>query len=212
MNTGFVNTGFENTGSENTGSVPPNVVLTGFMGTGKTSVGRALAELLGRTFVDTDHLIELRHGSIPDIFARSGEDVFRGYERDTARALAEQEGLVISTGGRLMLDPINAELLGAAGRVFALTAPVHEILKRVLADIEGPPRPLLSGDDPENRIHRLLAERADGYGRFTIIDTQGREPTEIAADIANRLTAEPDRPEQDSDETDPTDSDEVATP
>src|SRR5690606_6565646 len=99
-----------------------NVVLTGFMGTGKTTVGRLLAERLGFEFVDTDALITERHGPIPEIFARDGEAAFRQFERALAAELAERSGLVVSTGGRLMLDPASAAALGNGAAVFCLTA------------------------------------------------------------------------------------------
>jgi shikimate kinase len=158
------------------------------MGTGKTSVGRELAALLGMGFVDTDQVIEERHGPIPQIFVQSGEDVFRDYERQLAAELAEQENLVVSTGGRLMLDDANAEVLGESGIVFALHASAEEILRRVLADEAGADRPLLAGDDPATNVRRLLGERAAGYGRFTIVKTEGRDPNEIAVEIARLLS------------------------
>ena len=93
-----------------------NVVLTGFMGTGKTTVGRLLADELGYEFVDTDELIEQRHGSIADLFATRGEEAFRELERDVAAELARRSGLVVSTGGRMMLDPANVRALSASGQ------------------------------------------------------------------------------------------------
>ncbi len=124
-----------------------NVVLTGFMGTGKTTVGRLLAERLGFEFVDTDHLIEADHGPIPLIFAEQGEAAFRAIESAVAVELAGRHSLVIATGGRLMLDEANAAALTATGRTFCLTAPTSVILERVLGD-GTTHRPLLDGDDP----------------------------------------------------------------
>ena len=163
-----------------------NVVLTGFMGTGKSTVGRALAELLELEFFDTDHLIEADHGPIPVIFAEQGEAAFRSIESDVAAELAARKGLVIATGGRLMLDPNNATALAATGRVFCLSAPVEVILERVIGDGTAH-RPLLDGDDPDGRIRALLTERAEAYGTFEQVDTVSRSPTAIAADIAARL-------------------------
>ena len=154
-------------------------MLTGFMGTGKTTVGRIVAQRLGFDFVDTDGLIEAEHGPIPLIFADEGEEAFRRYEHQIAVELAARRDTVIATGGRLMLDPDNAEVLGATATVVALTAPVEEILRRVLAD-DGAVRPLLVGDDPAARIRSLLAERAPLYARFTTIDTADRTPEQIA--------------------------------
>jgi shikimate kinase len=163
-----------------------NIVLTGFMGTGKTTVGRALADKLGFEFADTDAVIVERHGPIADIFAQQGEDSFRAIERDLAAELADRSGLVVSTGGRMMLDPANAATLGARGRVFCLAASVDELHRRIVEG-SGAPRPLLAGDDPRARIEELLAERAEGYGVFPQVDTDGRSPTTIADDIIARL-------------------------
>ena len=167
-------------------SLAGNVVLTGFMGTGKSTVGRALAEQLALEFVDTDQVIEANHGPIPVIFAEQVEAAFRSIERDVAADLAQQSGLVIATGGRLMLDPANAAALAATGRVFCLSAPVEVILDRVIGDGTAH-RPLLNGDDPAGRIRALLTERAAAYGQFEQVDTVKRSPTELAADIASRL-------------------------
>src|SRR5690349_2084330 len=154
-----------------------NVVLTGFMGTGKTTVGRILADLLGDEFVDTDDVIAARHGPIETIFSERGEAAFRELEREVARELAERDRLVISTGGRLMLDPVNAAVLGADARVFCLTASAETIAARVL---EGPARPLLAGPDPIARIRALLAERAPLYAAFEQVATDSLTPSDIA--------------------------------
>ena len=161
----------------------PNIVLTGFMGTGKTTVGVLLAELLGYDFVDTDQVIEADHGPIPLIFAEQGEAAFRAIEREVAAELAERSGTVIATGGRMLLDERNARVLSNGGRVFCLTAPAEVIVARVVAD-GTEDRPLLRGDDPAGRVRELLAERRAGYARFEQIDTDGRSPDEIARAIA----------------------------
>ncbi|MFZ0546133.1 MAG: shikimate kinase [Candidatus Promineifilaceae bacterium] len=164
-----------------------NVILTGFMGTGKTTVGLLLAERLGYGFVDTDGLIEERYGrSIPDIFAELGEDAFREMEGTVALELAGQGGLVISTGGRLMLDAVNAAELGRNGRVFCLTASPEEILMRISAD-GGAERPLLAGSDSAERIAGLLAERREGYGQFEQVVTDGKTADEVVSVIVTLL-------------------------
>lgn len=169
-------------------SLAGNVVLTGFMGTGKSTVGRALADLLGLDFVDTDQVIEADHGAIPVIFAEQGEEAFRSIESEVSEALGESTGLVIATGGRLMLDSANADALTATGQVFCLHAPVEVILERVLGDGTAH-RPLLDGEDPAGRIRALLDERAEAYGQFEQVDTVDRSPASIAAEIAARLVS-----------------------
>ena len=164
-----------------------NVVLTGFMGTGKTTVGRLLAERLGYEFVDTDQVVEQRHGPISQIFRERGEGEFRRLERDLAEELSERDRLVISTGGRLMLDTVNAARLGASGDVFCLTASVDTILARVVAEDSAVERPLLVGSDVRRRITRLLEDRAPAYAEFGQVDTEGRSPAEIVDEITDRV-------------------------
>lgn len=155
-----------------------NLVLTGFMGTGKTTVGRLLAERLQRPFVDTDALIEERHGPIPAIFADHGEDRFRALEREVAAELGERDGLVVATGGRLLLDPANVATLGASGTVVCLTASVAALIDRLQDEVEH--RPLLRGGEAGERIAALLHERRSGYARFPQVDTDGRSADEVA--------------------------------
>lgn len=151
------------------------------MGTGKTTVGRLLAAQLAWAFVDTDALIVKRDGrAITDIFAQEGEPYFRQLERAVSLELATQNNLVIATGGRLLLDPVNAAAFTRHGRVFCLTATVEEILRRVQDDDA---RPLLHGPNPAARIRQLLAAREEGYGRFPQIATDGKTPLQIAEEI-----------------------------
>ncbi|MCY3947640.1 MAG: shikimate kinase [Acidimicrobiaceae bacterium] len=166
-----------------------NVVLTGFMGSGKTTVGQLVARELGWTFVDTDDVIVARHGPIDAIFAEQGEDAFRALEREVAAEVARSQHHVIATGGRMLLDHANADALTVTGRVFCLVADADEIIRRLRADIDGPVRPLLSGEDPAAAVARLLDERSAGYGQFEQVRTAGRSPQDIAADIIERLEA-----------------------
>lgn len=161
-----------------------NLVLTGFMATGKTTVGRILAGRLGYRFVDTDEVIESRAGPIPEIFERQGEEAFRDLERSVARELAGRTGLVIATGGRMMLDGECAACLEPQADVICLTADPDTIIERI-GDTAG--RPLLAGPDASERVRELLAERAEGYGRFASVDTEGRSAEEVAAAVMSRL-------------------------
>lgn len=173
--------------SDPTRSPSRNVVLTGFMGTGKTTVGRLLAVRLGYGFVDTDSVIETRHGPIPDIFETLGEEAFRAMERRVAEEIAADDSLVVSTGGRLMLDPTNAAVLGEQADVFCLSADVDEVIRRVTAADDAAQRPLLAGPDSEQRIRELLDERRGQYGQFIQIDTTGRSPDEVVTAILRAL-------------------------
>ena len=159
------------------------MVLTGFMGTGKTTVGRILADRLGYEFVDTDAIIVERHGPIPRLFADHGEDHFRTLERALAAELADRDGLVVSTGGRMLVDPVNADVFGRRHVVVALTATPDTIFDRVGGERAATTRPMLSGDDVRGRIVELLAERSTAYARFHQIATDDRRPNLIADEI-----------------------------
>ena len=160
-----------------------NIILTGFMATGKTTVGKLLAKKLNREFVDTDQLIEARQSqSIPEIFADLGEAAFRQMETDIALELGEREGLIISTGGRLMLDPANVATLSRKGRVFCLVATPEEIVSRLKED-KNNSRPLLNAPNPEKKIIKILQEREKGYQAFLKLATDGKQPAEVAEDL-----------------------------
>ncbi len=164
-----------------------NIILTGFMGTGKTTVGILLAENLGYDFVDTDQLIEKKSGmSIPAFFEQKGEIAFRAMERVVAKELAARTSTVISTGGAFMLDPVNAEIAGKTSKVFCLVATPDEILKRVFSDFHNN-RPLLQGDNPRERIIELLGQRQKGYAQFTQIITTNKSPLQIVQDLMRFL-------------------------
>lgn len=153
------------------------------MATGKSTVGKLLAKELKREFFDTDHLIEERQGlTIPQIFTDLGESAFREMERDIAEELGERDGLVISTGGRLMLDPGNVAALSRTGRVFCLVATPQEILSRLESDKDNR-RPLLDVANPSEQIVELLQERKKGYQRFLKVATNGKQPADITENL-----------------------------
>jgi shikimate kinase/3-dehydroquinate synthase len=138
-----------------------NIVLTGFMGTGKSRVGREVADRLGRPFLDLDDLIVKRAGkTIPEIFAEDGETAFRVLEDQACQGLREASAQVIAAGGGAVLNPENREALAAGGTVICLEA-TPDIIARRLAGGDG--RPLLSGVSRQDRIAELLAQRASVY-------------------------------------------------
>ena len=163
----------------------PNIILTGFMGTGKTTVGRLLAERLGREFVDIDDQIVAHFGkSIPEIFAEDGEAAFRVAEAQLCARLGEMAGLVISTGGGALVNPGNRAALAASGTILCLTASTDEILRRLDATQN---RPLLPGsaDERRARIRDLLHQRRHAYAAIPLqVDTTGR-PDGYRASCAN---------------------------
>ena len=159
------------------------IVLTGFRGTGKTSVGRILAERVGLPFFDTDALVERRAGMpIPEIFRRHGEAHFRALEREAIASLRGAEG-VISTGGGAVLDPANVADLRWRGTVFLLSASPAIILER----IAGSDRPGLTDLPPAEEVQALLARRKEAYlgAADACIDTGTRTPGE-AVDLILR--------------------------
>ena len=168
-----------------------NIVLTGFMGSGKTTVGGILADRLGRRFVDTDRMIEERHGPVPEIVADSGWGVFWAMERDIALELSESSGIVISTGGRMMLDSQCAACLEPGGDVVWLKADPDAIVERIVtaphADLSKRPL-LLEGDrDPHEVVADLLSQRQDMYGRYRYVDTTRLCPNEAADAVLELL-------------------------
>lgn len=157
----------------------PNVVLIGFMGTGKTAIGEAAAARLGYAFVDTDAVIEARAGrSISRIFAEDGEPAFRRLETQVVTAVAAQGGSVIATGGGVPLSQENMRQLRRNGLIVALHAEPEAILARLGDGVE---RPLL-GADPEGSVRRLLKERAAVYGAADLVIETSSLPVEAAAD------------------------------
>ncbi len=169
-----------------------NILLTGFMGTGKSTVGLLLSEMLSKEFVDTDQVIEDLYGPIPEIFAKEGEDAFRHREREVGQQLSQRENLVIATGGKLLLDPVNAEILSVNGRIFCLRAPLEEIIKRLREEENLGQRPLLDSKSFEEDIKELFEARERAYGAFEQVDTAGYSPSEIAMEIGNRILSEDD--------------------
>ncbi len=161
-----------------------NIVLTGFMGTGKTCVGKLLASALGMEFVDTDSEIEKRAGlAIPEIFARYGEGYFRRLEAEVVAEVAARSNCVIATGGGVVLNPENVARLAARGVIVLLEAR-PEVLARRLREAQN--RPLLAGyPDLEERIASLLAVRNPFYAAACDfrVDTSDLEPAAVAARI-----------------------------
>jgi shikimate kinase len=169
-----------------------NVVLTGFMGTGKSTIGRLLSQQLDYHFIDTDVLIEsCQHRSVAEIFVEQGEAAFRRMETEVAQELCQQDGLVIATGGKLLLDPANRECLGRNGRIFCLTADSDEIVRRLNKPHSRAKRPLLSDPDPEQRIRELFEQRAAEYSRFEQINTTGKTPVQICHTLLELLQYKP---------------------
>jgi len=163
---------------------PRNLVLIGFMGAGKTTVGRALAARLGWATVDCDDLIEARAGkTIAAIFGDEGEAHFRDLEAAVAAGLASYAHTVITTGGGVVERPENLDHLRRAGRVVYLRARVETLYGRVRGSDH---RPLLQVADPLGRMRELLARRAPAYEQADrVVDTDDLS----VADVVERILA-----------------------
>lgn len=154
-----------------------DLVLTGFMGTGKTTVARILGTRLQRETVDVDQEIERRAGrTVAQIFVESGEETFRALERDVLADLGSGQGRVIATGGGALVDATNRALVKGSA-VVCLTASPSALEDRLS---ESRNRPLLWDTD----MHALLARREATYGSFPQVDTTDRDPEEVADDVA----------------------------
>jgi shikimate kinase len=164
-----------------------NVYLIGPMGSGKTAVGRRLAMLLNRQFFDSDAEIEKRTGvDIRYIFEREGEARFREREREVIAALTALDGVVVATGGGVVLDAGNRERLTETGAVVYLETNLDTLVRRTKS---AKTRPLLMNDDPRAVLERLLTDRRPLYESTADlrVETTGRQVRAVAADIQQRL-------------------------
>lgn len=163
-----------------------NVALIGFMGSGKTSVGRAVAELLEFKFVDTDELIEARACKrVAEIFEQEGEAEFRKLESEVVTELASATGLMISTGGGLPTKQSNLDSLKTHALVVCLWASPEKLFERVRSQTH---RPLLNVPDPLDRIQELLKERTPFYKQADVLIATERRPLrEVAQQVATQF-------------------------
>ena len=163
-----------------------NIVLTGMMGTGKTAVGRFLAEQLKVPFYDLDELIEQKSGlSIATIFREQGEAVFRTFEQEVVSRFGGLQGCIIATGGGTLVNPDNMRHLQKHGEIICLTAAPERILERVQGMEH---RPLLWHADKLDRIREVMQGRAEVYSQVgEPIDTTDLSVEEVAVRILARI-------------------------
>ena len=172
-----------------------NIVLVGFMGSGKTEVGRELANRTGRELIDVDAVIEGDGPAITDIFAAEGETGFRRRERKAVEKVVRSKNAVIATGGGSVLDPANVKLFKRSGVLVYLKTSEEELVRRLEGDND---RPMLKpvergiGDKPlSTRVSTLLSKRVPVYESVAdhVVSCDGRGPGDVADEIVRRLVA-----------------------
>ncbi|NIA31597.1 MAG: shikimate kinase [Actinobacteria bacterium] len=167
-----------------------NVYFIGFMATGKSRVGQEFARLLGRSFVDSDALVEERAGmSISDIFARNGESAFRRLERETVKEIAEKKNQVVALGGGAVIDEKNWRKIIDSGLTICLTASADLLYDRISRKSH---RPLMAGSSPAElwtKIKSLLAQREPYYARadYCFASSSALSPKKLAVKIYEQL-------------------------
>ena len=166
-----------------------NILLIGFMGSGKSTIGRKLAKLLEYSFVDTDTVIEEDQGcSVSEIFKYGGEECFRKMETRLLQKLKNVENSVIATGGGIVLREQNQRLLQEIGKRVYLNVPQEELQQRLTKDRN---RPLLKKKDLETVVQKMMKERVLLYEQAEyIVDAGQRSPQKIASEIINKLCNE----------------------
>lgn len=159
-----------------------NVILTGFMGTGKSSVGKLLATELGFRFRDLDEMIErIENLTINELFEKYGEGHFRSLEEAVVRSFSDAEGMVISTGGGAVISHKNRAVFKSIGCIVNLTASPEMIIERLEHDDR---RPLLKGSKTRETIENLMRERESFYADADIrIDTTGKKLEDVTREI-----------------------------
>jgi len=159
-----------------------NIVLVGFMGTGKTAVGKRLAKKLGMKYISTDEEIEAKEKRpINDIFAKDGENYFRKIEKETVKKISAMQDVVIAAGGGAVLDEENMKNFRKNSIIICLNATAEEILKRTESFAH---RPLLNVPDPLAKIKSLLESRAPYYAKADYtVDTTGKNRDKVVDEI-----------------------------
>ena len=163
-----------------------NIVLTGMMGSGKTVVGKLLAKKRGMRFFDMDSQIEKSaKKKIKDIFADDGESVFRKMERELVKCLSLLDDLVLSTGGGIVLNPVNIKDLRKNGKIVFLKAKPEVLFERIKKEKH---RPLINVEDPLVELRRIYGKRKKLYADCNLcVNTAGKKPEEICAEIIKKI-------------------------
>ncbi len=166
-------------------TVTPNLIITGLMGSGKTTVGRLVADRLQCNFVDTDEFIEKQYGPTSAIFAKAdGDEQFRLLEQQVAEELAARHSLVIATGGRFLLSQSNIDSLLQSGKVISLYAELPELVDRLRKATNKTFRPRFSNARDKLRLMQMLQQKSDPFlSQFDCIDTTGVSAHDVAIKV-----------------------------
>jgi len=166
-----------------------NLVLTGLMGSGKTTIGRLVAHGLNRQFIDTDQYLEEKYGPAQQIFERpNGDQMFAKIEQVIAQELAVQQRLVISTGGRFLLNPNNMTTLSKSSVFLCLTAPLEELVTRLSNPQEDTYRPRFAAAKNKLKLmHDLQQLSAPHFINFEKIATSQKIPEDVADELIQRF-------------------------
>ncbi|MCG6939992.1 MAG: shikimate kinase AroK [Thiohalocapsa sp.] len=169
---------------------PQNIFLVGPMGAGKSTIGRQLAQALGYEFQDSDQEIQRRTGvDIATIFEFEGEEGFRNRERQVIEELAQQDNIVLATGGGAVMVAENRQQLAARGLVIYLHCSPEQQYARTARDRN---RPLLDTEDPQQKLRDLMAEREPVYRQVAdmVVSTERRGTSSVVKEIRRRLEEE----------------------
>lgn len=164
-----------------------NIVIIGFMATGKTTLAKELSKNLGMKYLDVDKIIEEKvEMTIPEIFEKYGEEYFRLIEKETIKDINKSQDIIVSCGGGVCLDPENIINIKKMGKVVLLEANPETILGRIRNDIS---RPLLKDKNNIEEIKKIMDERKDSYHKSAdiIIDTSGKSVFNLIDEILRKL-------------------------
>ena len=163
-----------------------NIILCGFMGCGKSTIGNLLSKKTGMSFIDLDKYIEKKENkTVAEIFADNGEDYFRQLERDASKELSQKKSLVIATGGGTLTFQENVDAFKTSGKIVLLDVPVEVVSERLQGDTT---RPLLNRPDKEKAMRELYEKRMPLYQNAAdVVVNAANSPLQVCMEIISNL-------------------------